>query len=120
MIGFVSPDGTITVHKRSCPRAIELASQQGDSIVSVEYEQEQNVLYPVNIQILSVDRFHLLSDIINCITNELQLSINALMTKTTDCIVNCNISFGVHSFGELQTIISHISAIKGVDEVRRV
>ena len=103
VIGFVSPDGTITVHKRSCPRAIELASQQGDSIVSVEYEQEQNVLYPVSIQILAVDCYHLLSDIINCITNELQLSIDALTTKTTDCIVNCNIFFGVHSFGELRS-----------------
>ena len=120
VIGFVCSDGSITVHKRSCPRAIELASQQGDSIVSVEYEQEQNILYPVSIQILAVDRYHLLSDIINCITNELLLSIDALTTKTTDSIVNCNISFGVHSFGELQTIISHISAINGVDEVRRV
>ena len=97
-----------------------MASQQGDSIVSVEYEQEENILYPVSIQILAVDRYHLLSDIINCITNELLLSIDALTTKTTDSIVNCNISFGVHSFGELQAIISHISAINGVDEVRRV
>jgi len=120
VIGFVNSDHSITVHKRSCPEAIQLASQQGDSIVSVEYEEEAKVLYPVSIQILAVDRFHLLSDIINCITDALQLSIDALTTNTIDCIVNCSITFGVHSFGELQTIISHISAIKGVDEVKRV
>ncbi len=120
VIGFKEADGTITIHKRNCPVAIGLASQRGDSIVSVDYEEKASILYPVSIQILAVDRYHLLSDIINCITNELHLSIDALTTKTTDSIVNCNISFGVHSFGELQTIISHISAINGVDEVKRV
>ena len=57
---------------------------------------------------------------IDSITNELNLSICSLTTKTVDCIVNCTITFSVHSFGELQTIISHIAAIKGVEEVKQV
>ena len=120
VIGFKEADGSITIHKRSCSSAIEIASQQGDSIVSVDFMEDEKVLYPVSIQIVAVDRFHLLSDMINSITNELRLSIDALTTKTVDCLVNCTISFGVHSFGELQTIISHISAIEGMDEVKRV
>ena len=120
VIGFVELDGSVTIHKRSCPSAIEIASQQGDSIVSVDFLEDERVLYPVSIQIVAVDRFHLLSDMINSITNELRLSIDALTTKTVDCLVDCTISFGVHSFGELQTIISHISAIEGIDEVKRI
>jgi len=120
VIGFKEADGSITIHKRSCSSAIEIASQQGDSIVSVDFMEDEKVLYPVNIQIVAVDRFHLLSDMINSITNELRLSIDALTTKTVDCLVDCTISFGVHSFGELQTIISHISAIEGIDEVKRI
>ena len=118
VIGFKETDGTISVHKRNCPIAIGLASQQGDSIVSVDYQEQTNMLYPVIIQILAVDRHQLLSDMINCITQELNLSIDALNTVTVDCIVNCNITFGVHSFGELQTIISHISSINGIEEVK--
>ena len=120
VIGFKEADGSVTIHKRSCSSAIEIASQQGESIVSVDFMEDEKVLYPVSIQIVAVDRFHLLSDMINSITNELRLSIDALTTKTVDCLVNCTISFGVHSFGELQTIISHISAIEGMDEVKRV
>jgi len=120
IIGFKELDGSVTVHKRSCPSAIENASQQGDSIVSVDFMEDEKVLYPISIEIVAVDRFHLLSDMISCITNELSLSIDALTTKTVDSLVNCAISFGVHSFGELQTIISHISAIEGIDEVKRV
>ena len=119
-IGFKEADGTITVHKRNCPIAIGQASQQGDSILSVDYKESPEALYPVSIQILAIDRFHLLSDMINCIANELNLSICSLSTNTLDCIVNCTITFSVHSFGELQTIISHIAAIDGVDEVKQV
>ena len=120
VIGFKEADGSITVHKRNCPVAIGLASQQGDSIVSVDYKESPAMLYPVCIQILAVDRNHLLNDMIDSITNELNLSICSLTTKTVDCIVNCAITFSVHSFGELQTIIGHISAINGVEEVKQV
>ena len=120
VIGFKEADGTITVHKRNCPIAIGLASQKGDSIVSVDYKESPAALYPVAIQILAVDRYHLLSDMIDSITNELNLSIGSLTTNTVDCIVNCTITFSVHSFGELQTIISHIAAIDGVEEVKQV
>ena len=120
VIGFKEANGTITVHKRNCPIAIGLASQKGDSIVSVDYKESPTALYPVAIQILAVDRYHLLSDMIDSITNELNLSIGSLTTNTVDCIVNCTITFSVHSFGELQTIISHIAAIDGVEEVKQV
>ena len=59
-----------------------------------------------------------MSDIIECITR-LQLSIDSLETTTTDCIVDCSIEFGVHSYNELQTAIAHISAIEGVEEVKK-
>ena len=120
VIGFKEADGTITVHKRNCPIAIGLASQQGDSIVSVDYKESSETLYPVAIHILAVDRNHLLCDMIDSITNELNLSISSLDTNTEDCIVNCTITFSVHSFGELQTIKSHIAAIDGVEEVKQV
>jgi GTP pyrophosphokinase len=120
VVGFKEADGTISVHKRNCPIAIGLASQQGDSIVSVDYNETQDALYPVAILILAIDRFHLLSDMINCITNDLHLSMESISTTTTDGIVHCTIRFGVHSIVELQTIIAHISAIKGVEEVKKL
>ena len=120
VIGFKEADGTITVHKRNCPIAIGLASQHGDSIVSVDYKDSPEALYAVAIQILAIDRKHLLSDIIDCITQQLNLSIDSLNTNTVDNIVNTTITFGVHSIGELQSIISQIRDIENVEEVKRV
>ena len=118
VIGFTENDGMTTIHKRNCPVAIQLASKQGDSIVSVDYEERPNILHSVSIHVLAIDRLHLLNDMINCITQELNLSIDELNTKTVDNIVNCTITFGVHSYNELQTINSQISVIDGVEEVK--
>lgn len=37
VIGFKDADVSITIHKRNCPDAIRLASEQGDSIVAVNF-----------------------------------------------------------------------------------
>lgn len=120
VIGFKSPDGTIQVHKRNCQTAIRLASQHGDSIVAVNFEEEITCLYPVRISVRAIDRYHLLSDLVDCITENLKLSMIGLKTETTDHIGVCTIDFEVHSMNELQTAMDSIASIPGVDEVQRI
>ena len=120
VIGFKGSDGVVTLHKRNCPSAIRMASQQGDSIVEVEFKENEKFLYPVRVQVRSVDRYHLLIDLIDCITEKLHLPIDKLVTETIDRIVITTIDFVVHSAGELDAAIKSIYTIKGVDEVYRL
>ena len=120
VIGFKADDGKVILHKRNCPSAIRMASQQGDSILAIEFKENEHFFYPVRVQIRGVDRYHLLSDLIECITENLHLSINKLATETIDRIAVCTIDFAVHSASELDSAIKSISAIKDVDEVHRV
>ncbi|MCM1437112.1 MAG: HD domain-containing protein [Prevotella sp.] len=119
VVGFKGKEHNhrVMIHKRDCPSAISLASRQGDDIVSVDFEPDAT-LYPVEIVIKAVDRYHMLIDLVDCITNDLNLSIESINTNTHDSIVTLTIIFGVHSFTELQSIIKHISVIPGVDEVK--
>ena len=119
VIGFQKPDGSVEVHKRNCQTAIRLASQYGDSIVAVNFEDSKE-LYPVRISVRAIDRYHLLSDLVECITEKLHLSMRGLRTETADNIGVCTIDFAVHSMGELQTAMDSIAAIPGVDEVQRL
>ncbi len=120
VIGFKEKDGSVTIHKRNCPEAIRLASQHGDSIVETDFEEDERVLYPVRIHIRGVDRYHLLSDLLTCITDKLNLSMHDLHTTTTHRIAECTIDFAVHSLRELQSAMDMIKAIDGIDEVSRV
>ena len=114
-----SRDGKVTVHKRDCQRAISFASSYGDDVVSVDFTAD-DTLYPVALSVRAVDRHHLLIDLADCITNKLNLSMEAFNTKTDRGIVVCKINFRVHSSDELKKIIRHIQDIDGVDEVKRL
>ncbi len=120
VIGFKDADGKITLHKRNCPEAIRLASQCGDSIVAENFEEDTRILYPIRIKIRGIDRYHLLSDLIECITEKLHLSMPRLFTETVDRIADCTIDFAVHSSDELQAAVDMISKIPGIDEVSRI
>lgn len=121
VIGICNPYDRqiITVHKRDCPHAISMASSYGDDVVSVDYKADET-LYPLTLRVRAVDRNHLFVDLVDCITNTFHLSMESFNTKTDRNIVVCKIRFGVHSYAELKTIINQISAIDGVDEVRRL
>lgn len=120
VIGFKDIDDHITLHTRHCPEAIKLASENGDMIVAVPFEKDEDLSYPVRITIIAVDRYHLLRDIIDCFVEERHMSMDKLETVTEDQIVTCIIDFPVHSSEEINETIRSISAIKGVDEVKRI
>ena len=121
VIGIRSPydNETIKVHKRDCRVAISMASSYGDNVKSVDFKPDET-LYPVTLRVRAVDRHHLFIDLVDCISNTLNLYMESFNTKTERNIVVCKIRFGVHSNSELKTIINHISAIEGVDEVKRL
>jgi GTP pyrophosphokinase len=118
VVGFMNnKNREVSVHRRDCPEAISVASQYGDSIVAVDYKEDPDVVYPATLTAKAVDRQHLLSDIIDSISNRFQLSISELHTETKDEIVTCTINFFVHSYAEMETIVHTIQDIPDVDEV---
>ena len=117
IIGFGPDPEHLTLHRRSCPEAIRLASQHGNEIHETELLGRADCLYPVKIVVRAVDRKHLISDLIECITMKLNLSMSAISSESVDNIATCTVDFGVHSAHDLRYIIKHIKKIEGVDEV---
>lgn len=117
IIGFQDASGHVTIHGRNCPVAIRMASEKGNTIVTVDdFVADPDVLYPVRVEIVGVDRYHLLQDILDCIVERHKLSMHGLSTRTEDDIVTCSIEFAVRSADELTQALNAIRAIKGVEE----
>lgn len=98
-----------------------MASEQGHTIVTAaDFVPEENTLYPVRIDIIGIDRYHLLRDIIDCIVEDHRLSLTGLTSRKEDNIARCSIDFKVHSIQELNDAVAGISAIDGVEEFQAV
>lgn len=120
VIGYKEADGHVTVHSRHCPDIIKLASGYGDSIVSVQFEANDSLSYPVRLRISAIDRYHLLRDIIDCFVESQHLSLGSINSLIEDEIVTCTIAINVHSADELSQTIRRIAGIPGVDEVQQI
>jgi GTP pyrophosphokinase len=120
VIGYRNEDDKICLHKRDCTEIIRLASENGDAIISAVFEEDERFLYPVRIRVQGVDRFHLMSDLIDCITDKLHLTMSSLKTENIDRIAICTIDFSVHSVSELKMVMQSILDIDGIDEVTHI
>ena len=118
IIGFEDAEHHVTIHSRNCPEAIRMASEKGNTIVEVkDFVADPSVLYPVKVEILGIDRYHLLQDILDCIVEQHNLSMNGLVSHTKDNIATCTIDFAVHSADELNQTILAIGSFDGIEEV---
>ena len=118
IIGFKDAEGHVTIHRRQCAVAVRTASEKGNTIVTVDdFVADPAVLYPVKVEIIGIDRYHLLHDILDTIVVQQKLSMNGLKINTKDNIVTCSIEFDVHAADELRDTIRGISSIPGIEEV---
>lgn len=93
-----------------------MASEQGHTIVAVDdFVADDKTLYPVRIDILGIDRYHLLRDILDCIVEDHHLSLTGITSRKEDNLARCTIDFNVHSTQELNETVAGISAIDGVE-----
>ena len=120
VIGYKGDDEKICLHKRDCTEVIRLASENGDAIVSAAFEEDERFLYHVRIRVKGIDRYHLMSDLIDCITDKLHLTMLSLSTENIDRIAICTIDFSIHSVGELKMVMNSILEIDGIDEVTHI
>ncbi len=118
VVGFAFEKVNV-LHKRNCIEAVRLASENGDNIIEVDFRAGK-CKYLISVNVRAVDRFHLLSDILKVVTDELRLSIGGLDITTNDFIVDCKLTFEIKSVDELRKIIEKLESIDGVDEVKRV
>lgn len=120
VIGFIQDDGSVIVHKKTCPNAIDLASKEGERIVNAKWSKHTVLSSLARIRILGVDRIGILNEVTKYITLVLNINIRKVLIETHDGIFEGFIDCYVHSTEDLENLIGHLRKIKGVESVTRV
>ena len=119
VVGFMSADGTIVVHKKSCSVAETLATKHGDRIVKTHWEADADQSFPVRISLTGIDRIGLLNDITGYISLVMGVNMRRLDLNTEGGIFDGYIDMYVHDRDVLETMITNLKNIKGVQSVIR-
>ena len=121
VVGFKASDGTVTVHKKSCPVANNLAAKFGDKIVMPKWEQAktQNLSFLVRLSLRGFDRIGIINDITRYISFVLSVNIKKFTLSTEDGVFEGYIDLYVNEMGDLEKLIKRLEKIEGIQSVIR-
>ena len=120
VVGIKNPDGTVTVHKKTCPVADSIASKHGDRVVVPQWENEgDNKAFPARIALKGIDRVGLLNEISRYISLVMGVNMKKVLLSTEQGIFEGYIDLSVHDKSALERMIRKLSSIDGIQSVAR-
>ncbi len=121
VIGFLGEDGTVTVHKRTCETANNLASKFGDRLVIPIWEKakKQNLSFLVRLSLKGFDRIGMINDITRFISFVMSVNIRKFCLGTEDGVFEGYIDLYVHDMGDLDKLVKRLQKIEGIQSVIR-
>lgn len=121
VIGFKSPkDGIVSVHKKSCSVAEELATKHGDWVVVPQWAKaSDDMSYTVRLLLRGIDRVGLLNEISRYISLVMGVNIRGMNIATEEGIFEGYIDINVNNKDTLEKVIKKLSAIEGIQSVIR-
>ncbi len=120
VIGFITPEENVIIHKATCVEAIRLMSQHGDKIVSAKWTTHKVLSFLARIEVRGMDRIGILSELVKVISDELRVNIRKLHIDSHDGIFESMIDLYVHNISDLNNLVMNVMKIKGIDSVKRV
>ncbi|MFT5224607.1 MAG: GTP pyrophosphokinase [Polaribacter sp.] len=121
IIGFITTGSGITIHKHNCPNMLALPEDKRQRLIEVEWGQESNAVYPVEISLTAFRRTTLMQDISSILANQKVnlLDINSTTNKVEQ-MVYTKLTIEIQSVDDLVNIIEKLSQLPNVQEVKRV
>ena len=121
VVGIKSPDGKITVHKKSCSVAEEIAATHGDWVVVPKWlKVAEDQAFLVRLSLKGLDRMGLLNEISRFLSLVMGANMRRLNLSADDGIFEGYIDLYVNSKDVLEKILKKLTTIEGIESVSRI
>ena len=119
IIGYITRGRGVSVHRSDCKNLQDLQIEP-DRFIDVAWDKTQKEEYPADIQLTSIDRPNILSDIMNLIGSYKKNFIAINARTTSDGITIIGFTINTDGAAQLDTIMTHLRTIDNVIDVNRV
>lgn len=120
IFGFVTISEGIKVHRTNCPNAVQLIGKYGYRVVKTRWSRKSpDSIFPVVINIKGEDQTGILNSISEAISKDLKISVRSISLDADNGIFSGKISLLVRDIEHLNSLVSRLSAIKGIYSVSR-
>ncbi|AKQ46077.1 MFS transporter [Rufibacter radiotolerans] len=119
VFGFQTEDQGITIHRTTCPKAVELMSNYGHRIVKAKWTGQQELSFLAGISIKGTDRVGLVNDVTKIISNSLKVNMRSITIDSHDGVFEGRLMVFVNDTAQLEKLIQRLSKVSGLLSVDR-
>jgi GTP pyrophosphokinase len=121
IIGFITINSGITIHKHNCPNMLALPEDKRQRLIEVEWGLNGQSVYPVEISLTAFQRTGLMQDVSTILANQKinLLDINS-KTNKAEQMVHTKLTIEIKGIDELVMIIEKLSQVPNVQDVKRI
>lgn len=120
VMGFLSSDDLVIIHKTECEVLAKYMLNQGEKIVSAEWTKFKKQSYLTRLLLEGFDRMGIVSQVTNIISNENNINMRSVQFDTNDGIFRGELFLYIHNTEDLNNLISQLKKIKGIENVSRI
>lgn len=120
VVGFLSINGMVKIHRTSCPNMLNLMSKYGYRIVKTRWTNPRKPEFLTGILINGLDDIGLMNNITQIISGELKLNMKSLSIESKDGIVEGTIYIYIQDQDQLNELINKLKQLQGIISVNRI
>ncbi len=120
VIGYLSTDDHVIIHKIGCKEIEKFLSSKGERIITAEWTKFKKQSYLTRLQLTGFDRVGIVNEVTNVISKENNINMRSVKFDTTEGIFEGDLFLYIHNADDLTNLITQLQKIKGIDNVSRV
>lgn len=120
VFGFISSDGSVKIHKETCPNALHIRERYPYRIIRANWSGKSGGMLPASLRVIGNDDIGIVANITSIISKEPNTMLRNISIDSNDGIFQGYLVIGVTDNRQLTSLIKKIKTVKGVKDVVRI
>ena len=120
VLGYITPQNKLEIHKRSCPTAVKLKTRDGNNIIACSWDTHRQVPFDCRLQISGVDSQGVLYAIADVLHKQRSSPVRRITIETKDGLFSGTLDIAVYDTADVRTICQSLKQIENVTKAVRV
>ena len=119
VIGFISRNGDVKIHRTMCNNAQHLLKTEGERIIDVKWAKNIENKFLVAIKVIGEDRVGLINDLTDILSKSLSTNMKSINVTSDEGMFEGILTVYVEGISHLDKIMKRLNKVDGVKSVLR-
>ena len=120
VVGFITLNGVIKIHRTNCKNVINLMSKYGYRIVKTRWTSSKTSSFLASISVSGIDDIGVLNQITQIISQKMEVNVKSMSIESNNGIFEGTLKVYVKDNNQLDALLSELGNLSGIQDVKRI